>query len=71
MEEDQMHLSIDSLQSIVDEARTLHQKNPNTTVPIVRITKTAWRQTPEAEDTVSYELLEAVSINENVESHGV
>ena len=63
----QIHVSIDYLQDIVDGARRMHKENPNGTVPIIRITKTGWRQVHEAQDKVECKLLTSCTITENIE----
>ncbi len=63
----QIHLTIDHLQQIVDMAKETHASYGVDTVPIVRITKTAFRQCHDTEDKVGCELLTSCTIPENVE----
>ena len=57
MEQDnQLHLSIDTLESIVKQAKEERYLGHNMS-NIVRITKTSTRQNPDLEDGISLELL--------------
>lgn len=53
--------SIDDLQEIVDTFKRLHEENPTTTVPVIRLVKVEGRAKPEAY------LLTSCSIQENIE----
>ena len=54
--ENQIHLSIDNLAQIVDQARSILEENPKMS-NIIRLTKTSFRQTGDASDTVALTLL--------------
>ena len=64
--ENQIHLTIESLEQIVINAKELRKSNPLLT-DIVRITKTASRQDGAVEDKVETSLLIGCTIPENVE----
>lgn len=63
----QIHLTIDYLQEIVDGARRMHKENPRSTSTIIRITKIGWRDGHEAIDKVDCKLLTSCTITENIE----
>lgn len=63
--ENQIHVSIEKLEQIVTKAKTIQKENSGMS-NIVRITKTAFRQTGDAEDKIEHYLLASCTIPESV-----
>jgi len=62
----QLHLTIEQLEDIVDQAKSLRHKHKDRS-PIVRITKTASRQDLRSTDKIELDLLMSSSTTENHE----
>ena len=52
----QIHLSIETLEAIVEKAKAVHKETPELTT-VIRISKTADRQFPALEDKFNLQLL--------------